>query len=115
MVAFLLVNVPNCHLSLVLASVVQGDAVNCSRTVCFLRTNWYCMLGSSHKGLQRAFDLFSNACDQAGTKISSKKIEVLCLSRRPRQCILQVCGNILQQIETSKYLEVVFTSDGSRN
>jgi len=30
LVAFLLVNVPNCHLSLVLASVVQGDAVNCN-------------------------------------------------------------------------------------
>jgi len=28
LVAFLLVDVPNCHLSLVLASVVQGDAVN---------------------------------------------------------------------------------------
>jgi len=29
--AFLLINAPNCHLSLVLASVVQGDAVNCNR------------------------------------------------------------------------------------
>jgi len=62
------------------------------------------MRGSSQQGLQHAFDLFSNACDQAGTKISTKKIEVLCLSRHPRQCILQVSGNILQQIETSKCL-----------
>jgi len=30
LVAFLLINAPNCHLSLVLASVVQGDAVNCN-------------------------------------------------------------------------------------
>jgi len=30
LVAFLLVNAPNCHHSLVLASVVQGDAVNCN-------------------------------------------------------------------------------------
>jgi len=30
LVAFLLVNAPSCHLSLVLASVVQGDAVNCN-------------------------------------------------------------------------------------
>jgi len=30
LVAFLLVNASNCHLSLVLASVVQGDAVNCN-------------------------------------------------------------------------------------
>jgi len=32
LVAVLLVNAPNCHLSLVLASVVQGDAVNCNRS-----------------------------------------------------------------------------------
>jgi len=32
LVAFLLINVPNCHLSLVLAPVVQGDAVNCKRS-----------------------------------------------------------------------------------
>jgi len=30
LVAFLLVNATNCHLSLVLASVVQRDAVNCN-------------------------------------------------------------------------------------
>jgi len=30
LVAFLLVNAPNCHLLLMLASVVQGDAVNCN-------------------------------------------------------------------------------------
>jgi len=30
LVAFLLVNAPNCHLSLVIALVVQGDAVNCN-------------------------------------------------------------------------------------
>ena len=30
LVAFLLVKAPNCHLSLVLVSVVQGDAVMCS-------------------------------------------------------------------------------------
>ena len=84
-------------------------------TVCFLRTNWYCMCGSSQQGLQHAFDLFSAACEQAGTKISTKSIEVLCLSKHPRQCILQVSGNTLQQLETFKYLGVVFTSDRSRN
>jgi len=31
LVAFVLVNAPNCHLSLVLASVVQGDATNCNK------------------------------------------------------------------------------------
>jgi len=48
-------------------------------------------------------------------KISTKKIEALCLTRRPRHCILQVSGNTLQQVETSKYLGMVFMSDGSRN
>jgi len=73
------------------------------------------MRGPSQRDLQDAFDRFSAACDQEGTKISSKKIEVLCLSRRPRQCSLQVSRNTLQQVETFKYLGVVFTSDGSRN
>jgi len=73
------------------------------------------MRGSSQQGLQHAFDRFSDACDQAGTKISTKKIEVLCLSRRPKKCIMQVSGNNLQQMETFRCVEVVFTSDGSRN
>jgi len=37
------------------------------------------MRRSSQQGLQHAFDRFSAACDQAGTKISTKKIEALCL------------------------------------
>jgi len=73
------------------------------------------MRGCSQQCLQHAVDRFSAACEQAGTKISTKKFEVLCLSRHPRQCILQVSGNTLQQLETFKYLEVVFTSDRSRN
>jgi len=36
LIAFLLVNGQNCHLSLVLASVVQGDAVN-SNTLQYLQ------------------------------------------------------------------------------
>jgi len=75
------------------------------------------MCGSSQQGLQHAFDQFSAACDQAGTKISSKKIEVLLYVslRCPRQCFLQVSGNTLQQVEGFKYIGVVFTSDESQN
>jgi len=40
---------------------------------------------------------------------------LLCLSRRPKQCILHVSENTLQQVETFKYLGVVFTSGGNRN
>jgi len=39
----------------------------------------YCIRGYSQQGLQHAFDRFSAACDQAGTKISAKKIGVLCI------------------------------------
>jgi len=41
--AFLLVNGPNCYPSLVLASVVQGDAVNCNTgllTQCMKFRSW---------------------------------------------------------------------------
>jgi len=44
-----------------------------------------------------------------------KMIEVLRLSRQPRQCIQLVRENTLHQEETFKYLGVVFTSDWSRN
>jgi len=48
-------------------------------------------------------------------KNSTKNIEVLYLLRCPRQLFLQVSGNRLQQVEISKYLGVVFTSDESQN
>ena len=35
----------------------------------------------------------------------------LAVARRPRQCFLQVSTNILQQVETFKYLVMIFTSD----
>jgi len=44
LVAFLLVTAPNCHLLLVLASVVQGDAVNCNTWLCnycLRHQQWY--------------------------------------------------------------------------
>jgi len=41
----------------------------------------------------------------------NKKIEVLCLSRKPSQCTLQVNGNTLKQVE-SFVLGVVFTGGG---
>jgi len=71
---------------------------------------WIFATGSSVR-----IDRFSAACDQEGTKISSKEIEVLCLLRRPRKCLLQVSRNTLQQVETFKYLGMAFRSDESRN
>jgi len=60
-------------------------------------------------------DHFSAACDQAGMKINTNKTELLCLSRDPRQCMLQVSGNTLQQVEMFKYVAVAITSNGRRN
>jgi len=57
----------------------------------------------------------SSSRNLEGTKISSKKVEEFCLLRRPRQCFLQVSVKALQQVETFKYLGVVFTSDKCRN
>jgi len=80
------------------------------------------MRGSSQQGLQYASDRFSAACAQAGTKNSSKKIEVLCPAQgsvscedAQRQYFLEVSEKTLQQVETFKYLGVGFTSDESRN
>jgi len=53
--------------------------------------------------------------DQARTKISTNKFKVLFLSRNTKQCMLQVSGNTLQQVEKFKYLGMVFTSDGRPN
>ena len=48
-------------------------------------------------------------------KISTTKIEVLHLSRNPDQCVLQVNGATLKQVEKFKYLGVVSTSDGRQD
>ena len=48
-------------------------------------------------------------------QISSAKTEVLHLSRNPDQCVLQVIGATLKQVEKFKYLGVAFTSDGRQD
>jgi len=69
------------------------------------------LLASSQQCLQHALDRFSAACDRAGMKINTKYTEVLCLSTKPRQCMLQVSGNTLQEVEKFKHLWVVVASD----
>jgi len=59
--------------------------------------------------------IWSVFCCVRPSRNENQKVEVLCLSRRPWQCLLQVSGNTLQQVEACKYLGVVFTSDGNRN
>jgi len=48
-------------------------------------------------------------------KTSTKKTKVLCLTRNPRQCTLQVSDNTRQQVEKFKYFRVLHTSEGRRN
>ena len=43
--------------------------------------NCYCMHGSSQQGLQLTFDRFYDACDQEGTKISSKNLRYYVLAQ----------------------------------
>ena len=73
------------------------------------------LLSSTESGLQRALNSFADACNTAGMKISTAKTEVLHLSRNPDQCVLQVNGATLKQVENFKYLGVAFTSDGRQD
>ena len=73
------------------------------------------LLSSTESGLQRALNSFADACNTAGIKINTAKTEVLHLSRNPDQCILQVNGATLKQVEKFKYLGVAFTSDGRQD
>ena len=73
------------------------------------------LLSSTESGLQHALNSFADACNTTGMKISSAKTEVLHLSRNPDQCILQVNGATLKQVEKFKYLGVAFKHDGRQD
>ena len=75
-------------------------------TVYFLHTIWYCLHVLNI--LQHALDRFSAAWEKYRGRL-------LCLSSNPMQCMRQVSGNTLQQVEKFKYLGVVFTSGGRRS
>ena len=48
------------------------------------------LLDSTQNGLQQTLDRFSEAGSVAGNKISTTKREIMCLSRQPKQCSLQI-------------------------
>ena len=64
-----------------------------SRVTIFLNVTW---VDSESPQIMTRVELLTRvtlslaACDQAGIKINSEKIEVLCHIRRPRQCFLEV-------------------------
>ena len=69
------------------------------------------LLSSTESGLQHVLNSFADACDTAGMKISTAETEVHHLLRNPDQCVLQVNGATLKQLEKFKYLGIAFTSD----
>ena len=74
---------------------------------------WFCFLPQNLAS--SALNSFADACNTAEIKISTTKTEVLHLSRNPDQCVLQVNGATLKQVEKFKYLGVAFTSDGRQD
>ena len=72
-------------------------------------------LSSNKSDFQYALDRFSDACLDAGMKISRAKTEIMCLSRHPVQCTFQTNGKTLKQTEKFKYLGVKFSSDGRQD
>ena len=64
------------------------------------------LLSSTESSLQRASHSFAGASNTAGMKTSTAKIEVLHFSRNSDQCVLQVNGATLKQVEKFKYLGV---------
>ena len=73
------------------------------------------LLSSTESGHHRVLISYADACNTAGMKISTAKTEVLLRSRNPDQCVLQVNGATLKQIEKFKYLGVAYTSDGRQD
>ena len=78
---------------------------------CLLLADDFVLLPSTESGLQRAINNFADACNTARMKIRMDKTEVLQLPGNPYQCVLQVKGTTLEQVEKFKYLGVAFTSD----
>ena len=73
------------------------------------------LLASSKCGLQHALNDFTDACDIAGMKISTSKIEIPHLMKNPLQCSLQIGCISLKQVGKFKYLVVAFTNDGRQD
>ena len=66
---------------------------------CLLFADDFVLLSSTESALQRALHSFADACGTAGIIISTAKTEVLHLSKNPDQCLLQVNGATLKQVE----------------
>ena len=73
------------------------------------------LLSSNKSDLHCALDRFSDACLDAGVKISTAKTEIMCLSRHAVQCSFQTNGITFQQTKKFKYLGITFLSNGRQD
>ena len=79
---------------------------------CLLFADDLALLSSNKSDFQYALNRFSDACLDAGMKISMTKAEIMYFSRHPVQCSFQTYGITLPQKEKFRYLEVTFSRDG---
>ena len=70
------------------------------------------LLAPSACDLQLSLDRFAAKCKVAGIKISTSKFEATVLNQRKVDCLLQVGGEILPQVEEFRYFGVLFASEG---
>jgi len=85
--------------------VDKGVIVGRCRISCLLFAHDLVLLASSERSLQYAPARFSAACDQAKTKLSLKMQKYYVFPET----------KLIQQVETFKYLRVVFMSDRWKN
>ena len=69
------------------------------------------LLSSNKSDLLYALDRFSDACLDAGIKISAAKTEIMCLSRHPIQCSFQTNRVTFQQMESHSRVTVDRTTN----
>ena len=72
------------------------------------------LMAPSASDLQHSLDWFAADCKAAGMRISTSKSEAMVLSRKPMDCPLRVGNEFLPQVTEFKYLEILFSSEGTR-
>ena len=74
-------------------------------TLCFLRKIWQATASNFSTGPSKC--TFQLRASKQEWKSAPTKIDVLCFSRLPKQCILQVSGNTLQQMKCTSAKKIL--------
>ena len=77
----------------------SGVSFRLCNVQCLLFADDLVMLSLNKSVLQYVLDRFSDACLDAGMKISMAKTEIMCLSRHPAQYSFQTNRITLKQVE----------------